>query len=144
MCFHCKFVLTLHTKLWGFEVLLDHVYERGHKEEHLYGALNSSLHLSYSDCFLQILHTIQINNLASLEENIVPQTTHYKLWWGVLRATIMTKIKYISLGPLHTWDWEPVTIALLAFSLVEKVEPVQIHFTLMLERPIEYVNARWM
>ena len=27
------------------------------------------------------------------------------------------------LGPLHTWDWEPVTIILQALSLVEKVEP---------------------
>jgi hypothetical protein len=33
--------------------------------------------------------------------------------------------------PLHTRDWEPVTITLQALSLVEKVEPVQVrHFTL--------------
>jgi hypothetical protein len=31
-------------------------------------------------------------------------------------------------GPLHTWDWEPVTITLQALSLVEKAEPVQVHF----------------
>ena len=37
-----------------------------------------------------------------------------------------------TLGPLHTRDWEPVTATLQAFSLVEKVEPVQVHFTLYL------------
>ena len=36
------------------------------------------------------------------------------------------------LGPLHTQDWEPVTITLQALSLVEKVEPVQVRFTLCL------------
>ena len=34
--------------------------------------------------------------------------------------------------PLHTQDWEPVTITLHALSLMEKVEPVQVHFTLCL------------
>ena len=33
---------------------------------------------------------------------------------------------------LHTWDWEPVTITLQALSLVEKVELVQVRFTLHL------------
>jgi hypothetical protein len=38
-----------------------------------------------------------------------------------------------NLGPLHTRDWGPVTIALQALSLVEKAEPVQVHyFTLRL------------
>ena len=37
-----------------------------------------------------------------------------------------------SLGPLHTRDWEPVTITLQALSLVEKAEPVQVRFTLRL------------
>ena len=36
------------------------------------------------------------------------------------------------LGPLHTQDWEPVTITFQALSLVEKAEPVQVHFTLCL------------
>ena len=36
------------------------------------------------------------------------------------------------LGPLHTQDWEHVTITLQALSLVEKVEPVQVRFTLCL------------
>ena len=38
----------------------------------------------------------------------------------------------LTLRPLHTWDWEPMTIALQALSLVEKVEPVQARFTLRL------------
>ena len=37
-----------------------------------------------------------------------------------------------SLGPLHTRDWEPMTITLHALSLVEKAEPVQVRFTLRL------------
>ena len=31
-------------------------------------------------------------------------------------------------GPLHTWGWEPVTTTLQALSLVEKAEPVQVHY----------------
>ena len=46
-------------------------------------------------------------------------------------------------GPLHTRDWEPVTITLQALSLVEKAELVQVCFTLRYG-PTEYVNARWM
>ena len=38
----------------------------------------------------------------------------------------------LALGPLHTQDWGPVAIALQALSLVEKKEPVQVHFTLRL------------
>jgi len=50
-----------------------------------------------------------------------------------------------TLGPLHTRDWEHVTITLQALSLVEKAEPVQVRFALRLrdQRSI-YVNARWM
>ena len=33
-------------------------------------------------------------------------------------------------GPLYTRDWEPVTITLQVLSLVEKVELVQVRFTL--------------
>ena len=36
------------------------------------------------------------------------------------------------LRPLHTWDWEPVSNTRKALSLVEKVEPVQVRFTLHL------------
>ena len=39
-------------------------------------------------------------------------------------------MQFIVEGPLHTWDWEPVTITLQALSLVEKAEPVQVRFTL--------------
>ena len=38
----------------------------------------------------------------------------------------------MGLGPLHTRDWEPVSITLQALSLVEKEEPVQVHFALRL------------
>ena len=37
-----------------------------------------------------------------------------------------------------------MTIALQALSLVVKAEPVQVRFTLTLEGPMEYVNAKWM
>ena len=40
--------------------------------------------------------------------------------------------KLFTLEPLHTRDWEPVTIALRALSLVKKTEPVQVPFTLHL------------
>ena len=36
------------------------------------------------------------------------------------------------LGPLHTRDWEPVSIALQTLSLVGKAEPIQVRFTLRL------------
>ena len=35
------------------------------------------------------------------------------------------------LGPIHTRDWGPSTIALRAHLLVEKLEPVLVHFTLL-------------
>jgi hypothetical protein len=56
----------------------------------------------------------------------------YKFQWiqdiSILSASFITQ----DLGPLHTWDWEPVTIALQALSLVEMVEPVQVRCTLCL------------
>jgi hypothetical protein len=39
---------------------------------------------------------------------------------------------HTALGPLHTWDWEPVTTTPQALSLVEKAELVQVCFTLCL------------
>jgi hypothetical protein len=49
------------------------------------------------------------------------------------------------LGPLHTRDWEPVTLTLQALSLVGKAELVQVRFTLRLrDQHSTYVNARWM
>ena len=44
------------------------------------------------------------------------------------KLQIVSNTKYS--GPLYTRDWEPVTIALQALSLVEKAEPVHIRFTL--------------
>ena len=52
-----------------------------------------------------------------------------------LRSFLCERIHYLicsNLGPLHTRDWEPVTITLQALSLVEKAEPVQVHFILRL------------
>ena len=37
-----------------------------------------------------------------------------------------------SLGSFLTQDWEPVTITLQALELIDKAEPVQVHFTLNL------------
>ena len=50
------------------------------------------------------------------------------------------------LGPLHTRDWESVTITLQALSLVEKAKAVQVRFTLvrLRDQGSIYVNARWM
>ena len=42
------------------------------------------------------------------------------------------KLEVSTLGPLDTRDWEPVTITLQALSFVDKVEPVQVCFTLHL------------
>ena len=49
-------------------------------------------------------------------------------------------------GSCHTWEWEHVTIAFQALTLVEKAEPVQIHFTLLLKEH-EYeldVKSAWI
>ena len=51
---------------------------------------------------------------------LIPCTTvWHDLVYGAARC---------NLRPLHTRDWEPVTIALQALSLVEKVEPVQVRY----------------
>ena len=39
------------------------------------------------------------------------------------------------LGPPHTQDWRPVTIAIQQLSSVEKAETVQVYFTLEGEDP---------
>ena len=48
-------------------------------------------------------------------------------WFGFANHLVLVTC---FLGPLHTRDWEPVTIALQALSLVEKAEPIQVRFTL--------------
>ena len=45
-------------------------------------------------------------------------------------------------GPLHTQDWEHVTITLQALLLVEKAEPVQVRFTLCLR--VQWSIYMWM
>ena len=51
-----------------------------------------------------------------------------------------------SLRPLHSRDWEPVTITPQALSLVEKAEPVQVRYFTLCSRDQHsiYVNAKWM
>jgi hypothetical protein len=46
----------------------------------------------------------------------------------------------LNIGPLHTWQWGPMAIALQAHSLVEKMELVQVHFTLHLRDQ----SNKWM
>ena len=48
-----------------------------------------------------------------------------------ISATVPQRFNVES-GSLHTCDWGPVTIALQELSLVEKVEPVKVRFTLRL------------
>jgi hypothetical protein len=47
-------------------------------------------------------------------------------WWGMMGPNLIkacfhweTRMFLGNLGPLHTQDWEPVTITLQALSLVE-------------------------
>ena len=58
-------------------------------------------------------------------------------WWLYLITQLQP---HPNLGPLHTRDWEPVTSTPQALSLVEKVEPVQVRFTLHLRDQ----RSRWM
>ena len=54
--------------------------------------------------------------------------------------TWIRQLRHGNSGPIHSWDWEPVTITLRAHSLVEKVEPVKVRFTLRLT----YQRSVWM
>ena len=68
----------------------------------------------------------------------------FQIWSG-LTLLLFQLIDNLYLGPLHTRDWEPVTITLQPLSLVEKAEPVQVRFTLhFIEGPREYWSARRM
>jgi hypothetical protein len=60
---------------------------------------------------------------------------------GQLPLSVYTSPKkFVGLGGLMSSDWEPVTITLQALSLVEKVEPVQVRFTLSLRDQ----HSMWM
>ena len=60
---------------------------------------------------------------------------------SIIEATTGPKIlDSKQLGPLHTQDWEPVTITLQALSLVEKAELVQVCFTIRLRDQ----HSKWM
>jgi hypothetical protein len=74
-------------------------------------------------------------------------------WYGLwMRVKVPHHYKETTLGscvkwplwPLHTRDWEPVTITLQAFSLVEKAELVQVRVTLRLRgRRSTWVQDGW-
>jgi hypothetical protein len=48
----------------------------------------------------------------------------------VIRSIQISNLRGGNSKPLHTWDWGPMTITLQALSQVEKVELVQVRFTL--------------
>jgi hypothetical protein len=61
------------------------------------------------------------------------------LWRWVYSRALATATDHCIIRPppvpkarFHIRDWEPMTITLQALSLVEKAEPVQVHFTLRL------------
>ena len=89
------------------------------------------------DCFLTST-CIFILNISLRACTLISLHILITISWSEYLSVLCVKWS----GPLHTWDWEPVTITLQALSLVEKAELVQVRF--MLERPTEYVNARWM
>jgi hypothetical protein len=53
-----------------------------------------------------------------------------QFYFNISSGTLLRMATRQVCRPLHTRDWEPVTITLQALSLVEKVEPVQVCFTL--------------
>ena len=53
-------------------------------------------------------------------------------WYPRKLGVQNTLLWTLHLGPLHTWDWEPVPITLQTLSLMEKTELVQVRFTLRL------------
>ena len=66
-------------------------------------------------------------------------------WECCVRRFIRMHASWIWWGPLHTRDWEPVTITLQASTFIggkRRAGPISLHT--MLEGPTEYVNARWM
>ena len=77
------------------------------------------------------------NNSASCQPTIANNLyTHFD---ATMNMVLLTTFRYrlqpfreSDQGPLHTWDWEPVTFTLQALSLVEKAKPVQVRFTLRL------------
>jgi hypothetical protein len=55
----------------------------------------------------------------------------FRIFYKAIQIPLSTTTYYW--GPLHTQNWEPMTISLQALSLVEKAEPVQVcYFTLLL------------
>ena len=74
---------------------------------------------------------------VKLKEGHLHFETSVFFWTSLCRPAHTVKLKWpVGMGnkwaPLHTRDWEPMTITLQALSLVEKTEPVQVCFTLRL------------
>ena len=61
---------------------------------------------------------------------LCPQICQGKKKKKTLKKCGQNFLHILRLGPLHTWDWEPMTITLQPLSLVEKEELIQICFTL--------------
>ena len=75
-------------------------------------------------------HTFDFPSMhAYNRKHVYGAPTSCSLPFGELCGSFRSPAK---LRALHTLDWGPVTIALQVLSLVEKVEPVQVRFTLRL------------
>ena len=59
-----------------------------------------------------------------VEDRFIPHSKGFEISGSILKWNSCD-----DLGPLHTWDWEPVTITLQVLSLVETAEAVQVRFT---------------
>ena len=83
-----------------------------------------------------VFHPFLIQLLAprpfKLEAEIVSAFGELKLTYRTYSSPSNLMVSHSEWGPRHTRDWEPVTIAFQALSLVEKVELVQVCFTLRL------------
>ena len=79
---------------------------------------------SYISSIHEVREGVQIKHVP-----VYPRHVMYCSCSSITTSLFMSN----DLGPLHTQDWEPVTITLQALSLVEKADPVQVRcFTLRL------------
>jgi hypothetical protein len=91
----------------------------------------------FHSCF-EVVHQRSLGNSVNptSEEPLFVANHITPFPWNSWSHVVQSK----RLRPLHTWDWEPMTITLQALSLVEKVEPVQLPFTLRLR----YQQSMWI
>jgi hypothetical protein len=86
-------------------------------------------------CHPMIASTWKITSSGS--EHVGGWKARIRIWWAFVDRQVFfwrthNRLSFVDQGQLHTRDWEPVTITLRALSLVEKLEPVQVRFTLHL------------